>query len=167
MATITLKGAAVQTVGSLPAPGIKAPDFTLTKSDLSSVSFSEFAGKKVLLNIFPSIETSVCSASVRRFNQEAAALDNTVVLCVSRDLPFAHKRFCEAAGIEGVITASEYKDSSFSDAYPVKMIDGAFAGLFSRAVVVIDENGIVRYTEQVPEIGQEPDYEKAIAALKF
>lgn len=166
MATITLKGAAVQTVGSLPAPGVKAPDFTLTKSDLSSVSFSEFAGKKVLLNIFPSIETSVCSASVRRFNQEAAALDNAVVLCISRDLPFAHKRFCEAEGIAGVITASEYKDSSFSDAYPVKMIDGAFAGLFSRAVVVIDENGIVRYTEQVPEIGQEPDYEKAIAALK-
>jgi thioredoxin-dependent peroxiredoxin len=165
MATITFKGNAVSTAGFLPAAGSPAPDFKLTKSDLSDTTLSDYAGKKLVLNIFPSIDTGICAASVRRFNEEAASLANTVVLCVSRDLPFAHKRFCEGEGIKGVVTASEYKNDAFSAAYKVKITEGLFAGLFSRAVVVIDETGVVRYTEQVPEIAQEPDYAKALEAL--
>lgn len=155
----------MSTAGFLPAAGSPAPDFKLTKSDLSDTTMADYAGKKLVLNIFPSIDTGICAASVRRFNEEAASLANTVVLCVSRDLPFAHKRFCEAEGIKGVITASEYKDEAFSSSYQVKITEGLFAGLFSRAVVVIDETGVVRYTEQVPEIAQEPDYAKALEAL--
>ncbi len=165
MAQITFKGNAVHTAGSLPKTGAAAPDFKLTKSDLADVSLKDLKGKRVILNIFPSIDTPVCATSVRRFNQEAAKLQNTVVLCISKDLPFAQKRFCGAEGLENVVTASEYRDTSFSDAYRVKMVDSPLAGLFSRAIVVIDEAGKVKYTEQVPEIAQEPDYAKALAAL--
>jgi thiol peroxidase len=166
MAQITFGGNPVHTEGELPAVGAKAPSFRTTKSDLSDITLEDFAGNKVVLNIFPSIGTGVCAASVRKFNQEAANLDNTVILSVSRDLPFAHKHFCEAEGIENVIPTSEYKDESFSKAYHVRLKDGPFEGLLSRAVVVIDEGGTVVYTEQVAEIGQEPDYEKALQALK-
>jgi thiol peroxidase len=166
MAKITFKGNAAHTAGTLPAVGSAAPDFKLTKSDLSDASLKDYLGKKVVLNIFPSLDTPVCAASVRRFNAEASKLDNTVVLCISRDLPFAQGRFCAAEGLNNVITASEYKDSSFSEAYGVRIQDGPLAGLLSRAVVVVDESGKVKYTEQVPEIVHEPDYAKAIAALK-
>jgi len=166
MSQITFKGNAIHTAGSLPQVGKTAPDFRLTKADLSDASIKDYRGKRVVLNIFPSLDTPVCAASVRRFNQEASGLNNTLVLCVSRDLPFAQARFCVAEGLKNVVTVSEYKDSSFSDAYKVKIVDGPLAGLFSRAIVVIDETGKVIYTEQVPEIAQEPDYGKALAALK-
>lgn len=166
MAKITFKGNAAHTAGTLPAVGSAAPDFKLTKSDLSDASLKDYLGKKVVLNIFPSLDTPVCAASVRRFNAEASKLDNTVVLCISRDLPFAQGRFCAAEGLNNVITASEYKDSSFSEAYGLRIQDGPLAGLLSRAVVVVDESGKVKYTEQVPEIVHEPDYAKALAALK-
>ena len=166
MAEITFKGNPVHTAGSLPKAGAIAPDFTVVKTDLSSMSLSEFKGKKVILNIFPSLDTPVCATSVRRFNSEADKLKNTVVLCISRDLPFAQKRFCGAEGLNNVITGSEYQDSSFSDAYKVCIVDGPLAGLLSRAIVIVDEGGRVAYTEQVPEIAQEPDYDKALAAVK-
>ncbi len=166
MANITFKGNKVQTQGVLPKTGSKAPDFSLVKADLSETSLKDYKGKKIILNIFPSIDTGVCAASVRRFNAEAGKLNNTVVLCISRDLPFAASRFCGAEGLKNVITASEFRNDSFSSAYGVCMVDGPLSGLLSRAVVVIDENGTVRYTEQVPEITQEPDYDKALASVK-
>ncbi|HSW38704.1 MAG TPA: thiol peroxidase [Acidobacteriota bacterium] len=166
MAQITFKGNPANTIGSLPAPGSKAPGFALVKSDLSTVTLGEFTGRKVILNIFPSIDTSVCAVSVRRFNIEAAGLEDTSVLCVSRDLPFAQSRFCAAEGISNVTTLSEFRDSKFSDAYGVRIGDGPLAGLLARAVVVIDKQGRVAYTEQVPEITSEPDYAKALAAVK-
>jgi thiol peroxidase len=166
MAQITFKGNPIHTAGSLPSVGTTAPDFKVVKTDLSSMSLSEFSGKKVVLNIFPSLDTPVCATSVRRFNSEAGKLNNAVVLCISRDLPFAQKRFCGAEGLENVIAGSEYRDSSFSNAYKVLITDGPLAGLFSRAIVVIDAAGKVIYTEQVPEIAQEPDYDKALAAAK-
>jgi thiol peroxidase len=166
MAQITFKGNPIHTAGSLPGIDSTAPDFTVVKSDLSPISLSELRGKRVVLNIFPSLDTSVCATSVRRFNAEAAKLENTVVLCISRDLPFAHKRFCVAEGINNVVTGSEYRNSDFSDAYGIRITDGPLAGLHSRAVVVINEQGKIIYAEQVPEIAQEPAYEKAIAALK-
>jgi thiol peroxidase len=126
---------------------------------------AEFKGRKLVLSIFPSIDTPVCASAVRRFNEEAAKLKDVAVLCISRDLPFAQNRFCAAEGLKNVITASEYKDSKFSDAYGVRIVDGPLAGLLSRAIVVIDASGKVTYTEQVPEIAQEPDYAKALAAL--
>jgi thiol peroxidase len=166
MAQITLKGNPVQTAGTLPAVGSQAPDFKVTKSDLSDVSLKDFAGKKVVLNIFPSIDTDVCASSVRKFNADATKLSNTVVLGVSADLPFALKRFCGAEGITNVTTSSDFRDGSFGKAYGVRITDGPLKGLLSRAVVVIDEKGKVLYNEQVPEITQEPNYEKALAALK-
>ncbi|MCB9232132.1 MAG: thiol peroxidase [Bacteroidia bacterium] len=165
MASITLKGNPIETAGNLPAKGSKAPNFTLTKTNLSNFTLDEFQGKTVILNIFPSIDTGICAASTRRFNQEVQNLENTVVICVSKDLPFAHARFCGAEGLKDVISASEFRNSSFSDAYHVLMTTGNMAGLMSRAVVVINPEGIVTYTEQVPEIGQEPDYAAAMAAL--
>ncbi len=165
MAQITFKGSPIHTAGALPKAGETAPDFKVTKADLSDASIRDFTGKRLVLNIFPSIDTPVCAASVRRFNQEASRLRNTVVLCISKDLPFAQKRFCAAEGLENVVTASEYKGSSFSDSYQVKIVDGPLAGLFSRAIVVVSEAGKVIYTEQVPEITQEPDYGKALASL--
>jgi thiol peroxidase len=166
MARITFKGNPINTAGTLPAVGSKAPDFKLTKADLSDVSLKDFAGKTLVLNIFPSIDTGVCATSVRKFNQEAAALPNAVVLGVSKDLPFAHKRFCGAEGIQNVVTGSDLRDGSFAKNYGVTMTEGPLAGLLSRAVVVLDGQGVVKYTEQVPEITQEPDYAKALAAAK-
>jgi|SRR6185436_9155103 len=166
MAKITLKGNPINTAGTLPAVGSQAPDFKLTKNDLTDVGLKDFAGKKVVLNIFPSIDTGVCATSVRKFNQEAASLPNTVVVGVSRDLPFALKRFCGAEGINNVVTTSALRDDSFGRSYGATIADGPMAGLMSRAIVVIDDKGTVRYTEQVPEITQEPDYAKALAAVK-
>lgn len=166
MATITLKGNPLNTVGNLPAKGSFGPEFKLVKSDLGVITSSDLKGKKLILNIFPSLDTDVCAASVRRFNAEASKLDNTIVLCVSKDLPFASKRFCSVEGLDNVITASDFRDGSFGRNYGVSIADGPLAGLHSRAVVVLDENGIVTYTEQVPEIVQEPDYEAALNALR-
>lgn len=165
MSTIHHKGIEIHTAGSLPAIGKTAPEFRLTKNDLSDFRLSDLRGKKVILNIFPSIDTGTCASSVRRFNQLASDMENVIVVCVSKDLPFAQKRFCGAEGIENVITASQYKDTSFSDAYGVDLVDGALTGLMSRAIVVIDENGIVTYTEQVEDISSEPDYDKAMHAV--
>jgi thioredoxin-dependent peroxiredoxin len=166
MTQVTFKGNPLKVAGSLPKAGSTAPDFKLVKADLAPLTLSEFKGKKVILNIFPSIDTSVCATSVRRFNVEATKLANTVVLCISRDLPFAQKRFCAAEGLDNVITGSEFRDSNFSNAYGMRIADGPLEGLFSRAIVVVDEKGIVAYTEQVSEIAQEPDYDKALAAAK-
>ncbi|MBN2242740.1 MAG: thiol peroxidase [Acidobacteria bacterium] len=166
MAQITFKGNSIHTAGSLPEIGKPAPDFKVVKADLSTMSLSDFRGKRVLLNIFPSLDTPVCAASLRRFNVEAAKLPNSVVLCISKDLPFAQKRFCAAEGLDNVLTGSEYRDSNFSGAYGVSITDGPLEGLFSRAVLVIDEQGKVLYAEQVPEIAQEPDYDKALAAMR-
>ena len=165
MAEITLKGNPIHTCGTLPAVGSKAPDFVLTKTDLSNISLADFAGKKIVLNIFPSIDTPVCATSVRKFNAAADKLKNTVVLCISLDLPFAHKRFCGAEGLENVIPASELRKRKFGEDYGVRIVDGPLAGLFSRAVVIIDEQGNVIYTEQVPEIAQEPNYGAALKVL--
>ena len=166
MSQVTQNGNPIHTAGDLPEIGATARDFTVVKTDLSSISLGELKGRKVVLNIFPSLDTSVCAASVRRFNAEAAKLSNTVILCISRDLPFAQKRFCAAEGIDNVIVGSEFRDTSFSDAYGVKILDGPLAGLFSRAIVIIGEDGKVIYTQQVPEIGQEPDYDKVLGAVK-
>lgn len=165
MAKITFKGNPVSTSGNLPVKGSIAPGFTLVKSDLGNLSLEELRGKKVILNIFPSLDTGVCATSVRKFNQMAAGMKNTVVLAISKDLPFAHGRFCSVEGINNVVTLSGFRDTSFGKAYGVDMIDGPLAGLYARSVVVIDENGNVTYTEQVPEIAQEPDYDRALAAL--
>ncbi len=165
MSQVSFKGTTVNTKGELPAVGSKAPDFTLTAGDLSSKSLADFAGKKVVLNIFPSVDTGVCAASVRKFNEELSNLENTVVLCISKDLPFAQGRFCAAEGLSNVVTLAEYKDSNFSDAYGVRFADGPLEGLLSRAVVVINEHGEVAYTEQVAEVTSEPNYEAALAAL--
>ncbi len=166
MSKITLGGNPVNTAGELPSKGTKAPDFKLTGTDLKDQKLSDYKGKKVVLNIFPSIDTSVCAASVRTFNKKAAEMDNTVVLNISNDLPFAHKRFCAAEGLENVHALSEFRDKNFSESYGVSMIDGGMHGLMSRAVVVVNENGEVAYNQQVPEIGQEPDYDSALNALK-
>jgi len=165
MSQITLQGNPAQTVGSLPAVGMPAPSFRLVKSDLSEASLQDFAAKNILLNIFPSLDTSVCAASVRRFNKEAGEFPDTVVLCISADLPFAHKRFCEAEGLEDVIPLSVFRSPEFGLDYGVTFATGPFVGLLSRAVVIIDKSGIVAYTEQVPEIGREPDYKGALLAL--
>lgn len=165
MATITFKGNEVKTQGDLPEVGSQAPDFSLVGGDLNELKLSDFAGKRLVLNIFPSIDTGICAASARHFNESASGLDNTVVLNVSKDLPFAQKRFCAAEGLENVQNGSEFKDNGFSSNYHVIMEGGPLAGLFSRAVVVIDEEGKVIYTEQVPEIVQEPNYEAALASL--
>jgi len=166
MATITFKGTATQTSGNLPQVGDNCPQITLTKTDLSQTDLSEYRGKKVVLNIFPSIDTGICAMSAKAFNKHATENSNAVVLCVSKDLPFAHGRFCEAEGLKDVICTSSYKDDSFENGFNVLMTDGPLAGLFSRAVVVLDEEGKVAYTEQVSDIVQEPNYEAAIAALK-
>ena len=165
MSQITLKGNPIHTCGTLPAVGSQAADFVLTKTDFADVSLQNFAGKKIVLNIFPSIDTPVCATSVRRFNAEAVKLNNAVVLCVSVDLPFAHNRFCGAEGVQNVIPVSELRKRKFGEDYGVRIIDGPLAGLFSRAVVIIDEMGKVVYTEQVPEIAQEPNYEAALKVL--
>lgn len=165
MATTHLGTTPVQTSGSLPLVGSTAPDFTLVNTDLKDVSLKDYAGKKLVLNIFPSIDTGVCATSVREFNKRAASLSDTVVLCISRDLPFAMKRFCGAEGISSVVTVSDFRNKGFAKNYGVEMMDGALAGLHARAVVVVDKQGKVSYTELVPAIGQEPNYEAALKAL--
>ena len=165
MATITRRGIPVSTAGDLPTAGSKAPEAVLTGNDLGDVRLSELSGKRIILNIFPSIDTPTCAKSVRRFNEAASKLDNTVVLCVSADLPFAQARFCGAEGLERVMTASTFRNPEFGKTYGVEMLDGPLMGLLSRAIVVIDEAGIVIHTEQVPEIAQEPDYAAALATL--
>lgn len=153
------------TVGELPTIGSTAADFTLTGINMKDVSFKDFAGKNVVLNIFPSVDTSTCATSVREFNKRAASIDNTVVLCISKDLPFAQKRFCGAEGIDRAVTLSDFRGRGFGKTYGVELVDGGFAGLFARAVVVIDSTGKVKYTELVPQIGQEPNYEAALNAI--
>lgn len=166
MSTVTLKGTSFNTIGKLPAVGSKLPGFKLTAGDLSDKTAADFAGKKLVLNIFPSIDTGTCAASVRRFNSEASKLgDDVVVLCISRDLPFAQGRFCGAEGLENVINLSSMKDESFGKDFGVKFTDGPLEGLLSRSVIVTDANGVVKYTQQVAETTEEPDYEPALAAL--
>lgn len=165
MAEITFKQNPVNTSGNIPAAGEAAPDFSLTGADLGDVTLSSYTGKKLVLNIFPSIDTGVCATSVRKFNEKASSLENTAVLCISRDLPFAQSRFCGAEGLSDVVTLSEMKDREFGAAYGMEMVDGPLKGLLARGVVVVDENGKVVYSELVPEIAQEPDYEKALGAL--
>ncbi len=165
MANITFKGNPVQTSGELPVKGASAPDFTLVNRDLSETKLSDFKGKNVVLNIFPSLDTGTCAASVRRFNKEAASLDNTVVLGISADLPFAAGRFCSAEGIENVITLSTFRNNDFGSDYGLVMNNGPLRGLLARAVVVIDSEGKVLHTELVPEIAQEPDYQSAINSI--
>ena len=165
MAEFTLKGNPFHTTGNLPAVGTDAPAFTLVGTSLGDVALADFAGKKVVLNIFPSLDTDVCAASVRRFNVEAAGLENTAVVCVSKDLPFAHKRFCTAEGIEGVVSASDFRTGDFARDYGMLITDGPLAGLMARSVVVIDEKGKVAYAQQVAETVTEPDYEAALASL--
>jgi thiol peroxidase len=166
MAHITLKGNPIHTSGELPKVGAKAPDFKLTGSDLKDVSLESYTGKKKILNIVPSLDTAVCATSTRHFNQDAGSLPNTVVLVVSNDLPFAQKRFCTTEGLANVVALSELRTRDFGHDYGVRITDGPMAGLLSRAVVVLDEHDKVLYTEQVPEIAQEPDYAKALAAAK-
>ncbi|MEA4850857.1 Thiol peroxidase [bioreactor metagenome] len=159
MATVTFKGSEVKTNGSLPAVGTTAPDFKLVGASLNEISIADFKGKRVVLNIFPSIDTGVCAASVRNFNKMAAANDNVVVICVSKDLPFAASRFCGAEGLDKVITASDFRYNNFATDYGVLMTDGPLAGLMARSVVAFDENGKVVYNQLVPEITEEPNYE--------
>lgn len=165
MATVTLKGNAINTKGSLPAVGTKAPDFKLTATDLSEKSLNDFRGHKLVLNVFPSIDTGTCAQSVRTFNEKASSLSNTKVLCISKDLPFAMARFCGAEGLENVVSLSDFRDGNFGDTYGLTFVDGPLKALHSRCVVVIDENGTIKHTEQVGEIVDEPNYEAALAAL--
>lgn len=166
MTKITLKGNQIKTIGKLPKVGKKAPKFKLVNTDLSISKLKDFKGKKILINIVPSVDTGVCAASLRKFNETAAGMENTVVLNVSMDLPFAHSRFCAAEGIENAVTLSDFVKGKFGRKYGVTIKTGPMKGLLSRAVVVVDENGRVAYTEQVPEIVQEPDYDAALEALK-
>ncbi|GAB4507707.1 MULTISPECIES: thiol peroxidase [Flavobacteriaceae] len=165
MATVTLKGNELHTLGNLPGNGTQAPNFTLVKNDLSTVELSDYKGQKVVLNIFPSIDTGTCAQSVRQFNQEAAELSNTKVLCISKDLPFAQARFCGAEGIDKVETLSDFRDGNFGKSYQVEFTDGPLQGLLSRSVVVVNEAGEVVYTEQVAETVDEPNYKAALEAL--
>ena len=165
MAQITLKGNAINTSGNLPQVGSQAKDFSLVANDLSVKSLSDYKGNKVVLNIFPSLDTPTCAASVRRFNVEASKLENTKVLCISKDLPFAQARFCGAEGLENVETLSDFR-TNFSKDYDLEIIDGPLAGLASRAVVILDEEGKVTYNQQVPEIVDEPNYDEVLNALK-
>lgn len=165
MAQTKLGELVVNTNSNLPATGTSAPDFVLTSNDLTEVQLKDFAGKNVILNIYPSVDTGVCATSTREFNKRAAGLANTAIICVSKDLPFAFRRFCGAEGIDQVVTASDFRGRGFSRNYGVELVDGPFAGLMARAVVVIGTDGKVKYTELVPQIGQEPDYDAALKAL--
>lgn len=166
MAKVTFKGNEIHTNGTLPAVGVEAPEFKGVKSDLSELSLSDLKGKNVVINVFPSLDTSVCATSVRRFNKEAASLSNAVVLAVSKDLPFAHGRFCTTEGIDKVTTLSVFRCSCFEDKYGMLQTDGPLKGLLARGVIVVNEAGKVVYTELVPEITTEPNYSAALAALK-
>lgn len=164
MATVTLNGTPFQTIADLPPVGSEAPDFQLTSADLSEIKRDDYTGKRILLNVFPSVDTPTCAQSVRNFNEKAAQLDNTVVINVSADLPFAQARFCGAEGLDNVVNGSTFR-SDFGENYGVTFRNGPLAGLQSRAVVVIDTDGRIAYTQQVPETGDEPDYEAVLAAL--
>ena len=165
MAAITLKGNTINTIGTLPAVGTQAPAFSLVGKDLSEVSLSNYAGQKLVLNIVPSIDTGICAASARAFNEKATSFENTKVITISMDLPFAAGRFCAAEGIEDVVMASAFRAPAFGPAYGITLADSVMAGLFGRAIVVLDADHKVVYTELVPEIVQEPNYDAAIAAL--
>ncbi|MDC1186420.1 thiol peroxidase [Crocinitomicaceae bacterium] len=165
MAKVALGGAPCNTLGNLPAVGSKAKEFILKKNDLSVLTLMEMEGSRVILNIFPSVDTGTCATSVRAFNKLASEMDNTKVVCVSRDLPFAQKRFCEAEGIENVITVSDFATGQFGRDYGVELIDGGFKNLHARAIVVLDEKGSVLHTELVPEIANEPNYKAALSVL--
>ncbi|CAM3476074.1 thiol peroxidase [Flavobacterium chungbukense] len=165
MASITLGGNPVHTSGELPAVGTQLADFNLVQNDLSVASLSTFAGKKLVLNIFPSVDTGTCAASVRKFNQSASGLENTTVLCISRDLPFAQKRFCGSEGLENVVNLSDFQEGTFGKANGLEILDGPLKGLHSRAIIVVDADGKIVHTEQVAEIANEPNYEAALAAL--
>ncbi|WP_424962800.1 thiol peroxidase [Ekhidna sp.] len=166
MAKITLGGNETNIIGNLPEVGSSAPDFTLVSKDMQEKTLASYYGQKVILNIYPSIDTGVCAMSTKKFNQEASTLENTRIVCVSKDLPFALKRLCDAEGIANLDNLTNFRDGgNFGKNYGVEIIDGAFKGLNARAVVVIDEEGKVKYTELVPEVGQEPNYDKALAAI--
>ena len=165
MVAITLKGNSIHTSGEIPKVGTIAPDFTLTANDLSKVSLSDFKGSRVVLNIFPSVDTGTCAASVRRFNKEASNLKNVKVLCISRDLPFAQARFCGAEGLDNVINLSDFATGQMGKDYGLEITDGPLAHLHSRVVIVLDENAVVIYNQQVPEIVDEPDYHEALKSL--
>ncbi|MBK7130872.1 MAG: thiol peroxidase [Crocinitomicaceae bacterium] len=166
MATISLKGEPVTTSGNIPATGSKAKNFSLVKTDLSKATLDEFTGNKLVLNIFPSIDTGTCAMSVRQFNKIASELPNTKVLCISRDLPFAMKRFCGAEGLENVINLSDFATGQFGIDYGLRITSGKLCDLNSRVVIVVDANGTIQYAEQVQDIANEPDYDKCIAAVK-
>ncbi|MCU1344046.1 MAG: Thiol peroxidase, Tpx-type [Acidimicrobiia bacterium] len=166
MSEVTLRGNTFHTSGELPAVGAKAPAFTVTKTDLSALTLADLAGKKVVLNIFPSLDTGVCATSVRTFNSRAAEAGDAVVLNVSADLPFAQARFCGAEGITNVEVGSIFRNPDFGDSFGVRLTDGPMAGLLARSVVVLDESGTVLYSQLVPEISSEPDYDSALAAVK-
>lgn len=165
MATVTLKGNEIHTSGSLPKKGSKAPEFNLTNTDLEQKHLNDYKGHNVILNIFPSVDTGTCATSVRQFNEKATKLDNTKVLCISKDLPFAFSRFCAAEGLDNVESLSDYKDGNFGQAYGLQFVDGPLDTLLSRCVVVLDTEGKVIHTEQVPEIVDEPNYDAALNAL--
>lgn len=165
MAQTKLGERVVNTMGDLPAVGSVAPAFLLIANDLKEVSSSQFAGQNMVLNIFPSIDTRTCATSVREFNKRAASLANTVVLCISKDLPFAMRRFCGAEGIDKVITLSDFRNLGFSKAYGAQLVDGGMVGLFARCIVVIGPDGKVKHTEMVPTIGQEPNYDAALKSI--
>lgn len=165
METVYFKGTPAHTCGDIPAVGTPAPDFTLTTKELGELKLSELKGRNVVLNIFPSLDTAVCASSVRRFNQEAARLDNATVVCVSMDLPFAQERFCTAAGIDNVVVTSAFRSPEFGHKYGVLLTDSPLAGLLTRAVIVLDENHTVVHTDLVSEITDEPDYDKALSSL--
>lgn len=165
MANITLKGNAINTIGNLPEVGTKAPDFTLTTVDLSHKSLADFAGKNIILNIFPSVDTGTCAMSVREFNKNASELKNTVVLCISKDLPFAQARFCAAEGLDNVVMLSDFATGSFGKEYQLEIENGPLAHLHSRAILILDEQGTIKHTEQVSEIANEPNYLAALKAI--
>ena len=166
MANVTLQGNPIQTLGTLPEIGSKAPNFRLANSKLQDVSLEDYQGSKVILNIFHSVDTGTCASSVREFNKKVASLKNTKVLCVSKDLPFAQSRFCGAEGIENVEMLSDFRNGSFGNDYNLTFTNGPVEGLLSRSIVVLDENGIILHTEQVQEVVDEPDYEGALNAVK-
>lgn len=166
MATVTLQGNPVHTTGDLPAVGAPAPDFRLVDKDLEERSLGDFSGKRKVLNIVPSLDTPVCAAQARRFNEEAASLDNTAVLVISADLPFAQARFCSTEGIDHLVTLSTVRSQDFGEAWGIALAEGPLAGVCARAVVILDENDRVTYSQLVPEIAEEPDYDEALAALR-
>lgn len=166
MAKVTLQGNPITTIGDLPNIDSTAPNFSLTANDLSTVQLRDFRGSKVVLNVFPSIDTGTCAQSVRQFNKEASELENTKVLCISKDLPFAQARFCGAEGLNNVVNLSDYKTGEFGKDYGLTFIDGPLETLHSRCVIVIDEDGIIKYTEQVAEIVDEPNYKSVLEALQ-